>query len=528
MTFKRASGVLLHPTSLPGPFGIGDIGPEAFKWVDFLSSAGCSIWQVLPLGPTGYGDSPYQCFSAFAGNPFLVSPDILLSEGLLQPEDIVVSDDLLSEKVNYGEVIPYKLDLLNKAYIRFEKTKSKSIHEAFLDFKHAQDPWLGDFAIFMALKENFGGGPWMDWPIEFRQHKPDALDAFRKTHELMIDRHSFRQFLFFRQWIALREYAHEQGITIVGDIPIFVAHDSADVWAHPDLFYLNADGTPSVVAGVPPDYFSETGQLWGNPLYRWDVHGEDGYAWWLNRFRAVFSMVDIVRLDHFRGFVGYWEIPGDAETAIDGRWVPSPGKAFMSKIEAGLQNYVTPLTSGLPIIAEDLGVITEEVDDLRTSFNLPGMKVMVFAFDSDANNVFLPHNYTSDYVVYTGTHDNDTALGWYKRVGSEERDFARRYLARDGEDISWDLIRAAWSSVAVFAIAPLQDLLSLDNRARMNYPGSLGGNWSWRVDPDAFNEFLRSRLYDANLVYGRLNPLSAMSENEDEDFADTQKRAVVN
>jgi 4-alpha-glucanotransferase len=323
--------------------------------------------------------------------------------------------------------------------------------------------------------------------------------------------------LFFRQWGVLREYAHEQGITIVGDIPIFVAHDSADVWAHPELFYMEADGMPSVVAGVPPDYFSATGQLWGNPLYRWDVHAENSYAWWLERFKGVLSMVDVVRLDHFRGFVGYWEIPGDAETAIDGRWVPGPGKDFMQKIEAGLQAYATPLTTGLPIIAEDLGVITKDVEDLRTSFGLPGMKIMVFAFDDDASNVFLPHNYTSDYVVYTGTHDNDTVLGWYQRVEDDERDFARRYLARDGSDISWDLIRAAWSSVGVFAIAPLQDLLGLDNATRMNYPGSLGGNWTWRVRGDALDEFLRSRLYETNLIYGRLIADPEDDEPETED-----------
>lgn len=517
MTFKRASGVLLHPTSLPGPYGIGDIGPQAFKWVDYLASTGCSIWQVLPLGPTGYGDSPYQCFSAFAGNPFLVSPDLLLTEDLLHPDDIVAANQLPIDKVDFGAVIPYKLGILDRAYSRFEKLASKKIRKAFKTFKSTQAHWLNDFTLFMAIKEQYGGGPWVDWPQKFRQREPDALADFRVEHAVAIDRHAFRQFLFFRQWETLREYAHDQGITIVGDIPIFVAHDSADVWAHPDLVFMNEDGTPSVVAGVPPDYFSATGQLWGNPLYRWDVHAQDGYAWWLERFKAVLSMVDIVRLDHFRGFIGYWEIPGDAETAIDGRWVPGPGVDFMRKIEAGLQTYTTPLTTGLPIIAEDLGVITEDVEDLRTSFDLPGMKIMVFAFDDDASNIFLPHNYTSDYVVYTGTHDNDTALGWYQRVEDQERDLARRYLARDGSDISWDLIRAAWGSVGVFAIAPLQDLLGLDNTARMNYPGSLGGNWTWRVRSEALDEFLRSRLYETNLIYGRL---TADPQDDDSDTED--------
>ena len=440
-----------------------------------------------------------------------MSPDVLLTEDLLHPDDLV-ENKFSKDRVDFGEVIPYKLGILDRAYNRFENTAQKKIQKAFRKFKSAQAQWLADFTLFMAIKEEFGGGPWVDWPDEFRQRNPDTLISFRKEHAVAIDRHAYRQFLFFWQWWKLREYAHKKGITIVGDIPIFVAHDSADVWAHPELFFLNEDGSPSVVAGVPPDYFSETGQLWGNPLYRWDVHAEDGYAWWLERFQGVLSMVDIVRLDHLRGFAGYWEIPGDAENAVEGRWVPGPGKDFMKKIEAGLKSYVTPLTTGLPIIAEDLGVITDDVEDLRTSFDLPGMKIMVFAFDDDANNVFLPHNYTSDYVVYTGTHDNDTVLGWYKRVDEDERDFARRYLARDGSDISWDLIRAAWGSVGIFAIAPLQDLLSLDNKARMNYPGSLGGNWTWRVRSKVLNDFLRARLYEVNLIYGRL--LFDPEENE--------------
>ena len=504
MTFKRASGVLLHPTSLPGPYGLGDIGPAAFEWVDFLASAGCSIWQVLPLGPTGYGDSPYQCFSAFAGNPFLVSPEVLLAEKLLKAEDLEDLPDFPAGKVDFGAVIPFKLDLLDRAFRRFQKSTSKKLHQAFADFKQAEAAWLADFTLFMAIKEHFGGGPWVDWPLPYRQREAKALEAFSQGHAEAIERQAFRQFVFFRQWGRLREYAHQQGITLVGDIPIFVAHDSADVWASPELFYMNPDGTPSVVAGVPPDYFSATGQLWGNPLYRWDVHARDGYAWWLSRFKGVLTMVDLVRLDHFRGFAAYWEIPGDAKTAIDGQWVNGPGKAFLQEMKKGLGDTTTLLSSGLPIIAEDLGVITEDVEDMRVSFDLPGMKIMVFAFDDDASNKFLPHNYTSDYVVYTGTHDNDTALGWYKRVEEKERDFARRYLARDGSDISWDLIRAAWSSVAVFAVAPLQDFLGLDNAARMNYPGSLGGNWTWRMSPENMNEFLRSRMYETNLLYGRL------------------------
>ncbi|MFH1636063.1 MAG: 4-alpha-glucanotransferase [Chloroflexota bacterium] len=495
MRFERASGVLLHPTSLSGPYGIGDIGPEAYRWVDFLTSAGCGLWQVLPLGPTGYGDSPYQCFSAFAGNPFIVSPEALIAENLLHGDDIIEHINFSAGRVDFGAVIPYKLGILDQAYNQFQRHASPEIREAFETFKSTEAHWLEDFALFMAIKDSFGGGSWVAWPAPLRQRKPKALHQFRTDNATAIERHAFRQFLFFRQWGQLRAYAHEQGIQIIGDIPIFVAHDSADVWAHPELFYLDADGNPTVVAGVPPDYFSPTGQLWGNPLYRWDVQAAEGYRWWLARLRAVLSTVDIVRLDHFRGFAGYWEVPGDAETAIAGQWVPGPGKDFFRKVEASL--------GSLPIIAEDLGVITDDVVELRETFGLPGMKIMVFAFDGDASNPFLPHNYTADYAVYTGTHDNDTSLGWYQRVDEKERDFARRYLARDGSDISWDLIRAAWASVAVFALAPMQDLLSLDNHARMNYPSKLGGNWVWRMPPEAMSEHLRSRLAEMNFVFRR-------------------------
>jgi len=495
MIFERASGILFHPTSLPGPYGIGDIGPEAFSWVNYLSSTGCSLWQVLPLGPTGYGDSPYQCFSAFAGNPLLVSPDLLLAEELLDPDALIMEGDFPKGKVDFGAVIPYKLKILDLSYQHFQKQGSEDIHKDFHQFKAAQSDWLEDYTLFMAIKDSFGGGSWVGWPMEYRRRYPETLKIFREKHQIAIDRHAYRQFLFFRQWTRLREHAHDQNIQIIGDIPIFVAHDSADVWSHPELFFLDEDGNPTIVAGVPPDYFSPTGQLWGNPLYRWDVHEADGYAWWLARFRAVLSAVDIVRLDHFRGFAGYWEIPADEDTAIKGRWVPGPGKKFLYVLKEALGE--------LPIIAEDLGVITDDVVDMRETFNLPGMKIVVFAFDSDASNTFLPHNYTRDYVVYTGTHDNDTVLGWYKRVDESERDFARKYLARDGHDISWDLVRAAWSSVAVFALAPMQDFLGLDNFARMNYPSKLGGNWVWRMPSKALSEPLRYRIAEMNTIYGR-------------------------
>lgn len=495
MSFERSSGILLHPSSLPGPYGIGDMGPEAYRWVNFLSATGSNLWQILPLGPTGYGDSPYQCFSAFAGNPLLVSPELLIAEDLLHPDDIKDDGNFSDDRVEFGAVIPYKYGILDRSYRHFQENGSLEIQSDFTRFKKTESEWLDDFTIFMAIKDEFGGGSWIEWPVQFRRRDPGVLSKFREDHQVAIDRHAYRQYLFFRQWSKLRDYAHNQDIKIIGDIPIFVAHDSADVWSHPELFFLDRDGNPTVVAGVPPDYFSPTGQLWGNPLYRWDIHAADDYAWWLSRFKAVLSTVDIVRLDHFRGFAGYWEILAGEETAIRGRWVPGPGKHFLYKLKEVLGD--------LPIIAEDLGVITKDVDDMRETFGLPGMKILVFAFDGDASNTFLPHHYTRDFVVYTGTHDNDTVLGWYKRVEEPERDYARKYLARDGHDISWDLIRMGWASVAVFALAPMQDFLSLGNRARMNYPSKLGGNWVWRMPSEALSEPLRRRIAKMNTIYGR-------------------------
>ncbi len=495
MTFERASGILLHPTSLPSPYGIGDIGPKAHEWIDFLAASGSSLWQVLPLGPTGYGDSPYQCFSAFAGNPYIISPDALLKDGLLTYDDIRDRPSFPIERVEYGSVISYKLKLLNRAFDRFQSTSLPNISEEFNAFKEAEGHWLDDYVLFMTIKEEHGGGSWVDWPAPFRQRDAQTLNSFIDAHSDDIQRHAFWQFIFFRQWAELRNHANESGVKIIGDIPIFVAHDSADVWANPEIFYLDDEGQPIVVAGVPPDYFSPTGQLWGNPLYRWDLHADDGYIWWLDRLRAVLSLVDIVRLDHFRGFAGYWEIPAEEETAINGQWVTGPGAEFFEVVEKALDT--------LPIIAEDLGEITPDVVELREQFKLPGMKILVFAFDSDAENEFLPHNFTPNCVVYTGTHDNDTTRGWYERTDERIRDYARRYLARDGHDMAWDLIRLAWSSVAVFALAPLQDFLNLDNKARMNFPSKPSGNWVWRMPPRALTEDLQVRLKNINNLYRR-------------------------
>jgi 4-alpha-glucanotransferase len=506
MKFERAAGILLHPTSLPGPYGIGDIGPQALRWLDFLAKSGCELWQVLPLGPTGYGDSPYQSFSAFAGNYYLISPEALLEEDLLHTNDVVESQGFPDERVDFGSVIPWKLGVLDRAYHRFEHHASVLLHADLARFEEEQRSWLDDFALFMAIKEAYGGGSWVDWPAPLRAREPTAIAEARRDLSVAIARQKFRQFIFFKQWDKVRERAASLNIKIIGDIPIFVAHDSAEVWARPELFYLAADGNPLFVAGVPPDYFSETGQLWGNPLYRWDRHASDGYSWWRERFKAVFKLVDIVRLDHFRGFAGYWEVPGREKTAVKGRWAPGPGIDFFLSVKEELGE--------LPIIAEDLGEITNDVIEMREKLGLPGMKIIQFAFYGNPSEPFLPHNHTQNSVVYTGTHDNDTSRGWYERVPDIERDFYRRYLGRDGSNVAWDFVRAAWSSVAVFAIAPMQDFLGLGNQARMNYPGNPSGNWTWRLSANALSDSLRERIKDFNFLYDRLNPLLAVDEED--------------
>jgi 4-alpha-glucanotransferase len=494
MAFERASGILLHPTSLPSPDGIGDLGPQAYRWIDFLAEAGCSLWQVLPLGPTGYGDSPYQCFSAFAGNPYLISPEALLADGLLIKKDLSDRPKFPIDRVDYGAVIPWKLTLLDRAFAHFQAKATNPLRQDFAAFQSEAAHWLDDFALFMALKEAHHGAAWGEWPAPLRQREAQALAQAKKTYAGAIQRHAFRQFLFFRQWSALRQYAASKEIKIIGDIPIFVAYDSADAWSHPDLFYMDDQGQPTVVAGVPPDYFSVTGQLWGNPLYRWDVHAQSGYAWWLDRIRAMLQQVDIIRVDHFRGFAGYWEVPFGMPTAEIGEWKPGPGKAFFHMLQQQLGD--------LPIIAEDLGVITPDVEDMRDSFDLPGMRILQFGF-TDPDNSFLPHLYPTNCVVYTGTHDNDTVLGWYQTAPEVEREFCRKYLDTDVRDLSWDMLRAVWASVADMALAPMQDVLSLGPEARMNYPGKESGNWGWRMPIDALSDSLRDRLAELNFLYGR-------------------------
>ncbi len=512
MKFERASGVILHPTSLPGPYGIGDIGAEGYRWIDFLVDSGCSLWQVLPLGPTGYGDSPYQCFSAFAGNPYLISPDLLLENDLLHSNDLVEETHLPADHVDFGAVIPWKLGVLDRAFQRFQNSAPASLRANLASFQNDQANWLDDFALFMALKEAHGGAPWPTWEAPLRDREPQALEEARRTYAVDIQRQIFRQFIFFKQWADLRNDANAKGVKIIGDVPIFVAHDSADVWSNPELFFLDKKGNPTVVAGVPPDYFSPTGQLWGNPLYRWKAHAANGYRWWLERIKAVLGLVDIIRLDHFRGFGGYWEVPADQPTAEKGRWVAGPGADFLTKLKEGLGE--------LPLIAEDLGEITPDVVQMREQFQLPGMKIFQFAFSTDPDDKFLPHNYPHNCVTYTGTHDNDTTLGWYQSVPEEERDFCRRYLGRGDEDIVWSMIRGIWSSVAMFAITPMQDLLSLGTEARMNFPGHPSGNWSWRMPEDALSQNLQDRLKEFNYLYSR-GPKTEKPE------AAVEKKAIV-
>ncbi len=507
MRFPRRSGILLHPTSLPSPFGIGDLGKEAYRFVDFLAAAGQSYWQILPLSPTGYGDSPYQGLSAFAGNPLLISPEKLLEGGHLLPEDLADAPTFPTERVDFGPVIRYKIDLLERAFARFQAQASHEARAAFARFCQEQAFWLDDFALFMALKETNRGRPWYEWERPLATRRPEALAHWRSALRERIESQKYRQWLFFTQWLAVKRYANERGVRIIGDIPLFVARDSADVWANPHLFHFDANLQPTVVSGVPPDYFSQTGQLWGHPLYRWDVMAEDGYAWWLSRFRTAFTLADVVRIDHFRGFYNYWEIPAGEETAVNGRWVLGPGAALFHAVTAALGE--------VGIIAEDLGDFDEEaragVEALEAEFGYPGMKVLQFAFGGDPDDPFLPHNFTRECVVYTGTHDNDTAVGWYQVTSTEqERDFARRYLGRDGSDIAWDLIRLAWASVAHTAITTAQDLLSLGHEARMNTP-SLSGppNWCWRLLPGALTDAVAARLRELTFTYGRAQKTTA-------------------
>jgi 4-alpha-glucanotransferase len=484
---SRSSGVLLHPTSLPGRFGIGDLGASAHEFVEWLSAAGQRLWQVLPLGPTGYGDSPYQCFSAFAGNPLLIALDVLIEEGLLEHSDLRGGPDFHDGSIDFPSLIAHRRQLWPRILDRFEGS-SAGVRARFDEFCRAHAGWLDDYALFMSVKAEHRDGAWTLWETDIAQRNPRAIDRWLAHCAREVQLHKLTQFLFFEQWRAVRQACRARSIDIVGDLPIFVAHDSADVWVRRDLFKLDAYGQPTVVAGVPPDYFSATGQLWGNPHYRWEALARTGYAWWIERFRATLDLVDRVRIDHFRGFVASWEVPFGAATAALGRWQEGPGAALFDAVESALG------LTHLPFIAENLGVITPEVEALRERFEFPGMAILQFAFGSDPQAPdFKPHNYPRNRVVYTGTHDNDTTMGWWTgeaehstRSPAEiraEREHARRYLGIDGPDAHWAFVRAALASVADTAIVPAQDLLGLGSEARMNQPGTVTGNWRWRLLP---------------------------------------------
>jgi len=501
MRLPRGSGILLHPTSLPGRFGIGDLGPAAEAFVGFLAAAGQRWWQILPLGPTGYGNSPYQSHSSIAGNRLLISPELLAADGLLTPADWRDLPEFPVDRVAYDDVAVAKDALLRAAFGRFDRAGAD-----FAAFCRRAAGWLDDYALYMALKRDHGGSAWNDWEPELVARVPAALARQRAELAGEIAYQKFLQFAFDRQWHRLRGLCREHQIGLIGDLPIFVAQDSADVWGRPDLFELDGRGRPTAVAGVPPDYFSATGQLWGNPLYKWAAHAAERYAWWIDRLKGSTDRVDLVRLDHFRGFEAYWEVPADAQTAESGRWRSGPAADFLQAVHEHF--------GGLPLIAEDLGVITPEVDHLRDSFELPGMRVLQFAFgDDDKANEYLPCRYIPECVVYTGTHDNDTTVGWFHgseglttqapEVVEAERSFVRRYLGTSGREIHWDMIRLALGSVADTAIIPMQDLLGLGSEARMNVPGKAEDNWCWRFRAGALDATIRDRLADLTVVYDR-------------------------
>lgn len=505
MQLRRSGGILLHPTSLPGRFGVGDLGAEAYKFVDWLASAGQRYWQLMPLGPTGYGDSPYSSFSAFAGNTNLVSPDELVKDKLLSEADLRGAGDFATARVEYGKVIEFKRGLLEKAFENFKRGANDGLREDYGGFLDFAKLWLEDYALFAALSDEHEGAPWHQWAAGLARREPAALEDARRASAARVEAHKFYQYLFFRQWLKLKKYCYEQGVVVVGDMPIFLAHNSADVWARPRLFKLKEDGSPLVVAGVPPDAFSRTGQLWGSPIYDWERMRADNFQWWVERVRETLKLVDVVRLDHFRGFAAAWEVPATHATAERGEWVAVPGRDIFRAMLAATGDE-------LPIVAEDLGTITPDVHRLRDEFNFPGMRVLQFAFGGDPHDTHLPHEYTRRSVAYTGTHDNDTAVGWFEarsRPGADEgrrreRANCLKYLGTDGSEINWDFIRAVYMSVAVLAVAQLQDVLGLGTEARMNVPASAGGNWAWRFRAGALTAELAGRLKEMAATYGRL------------------------
>lgn len=488
----RRCGVLLHPTSLPGPHGIGDLGAGARRFVDWLAEAGQSLWQVLPLGPVGPGNSPYMSDSAFAGNPLLIDLGQLADEGWLPESALAAAPEFDPQFADYHQAREFKATALSDAARGFFADASQDARRQFAAFREKQASWCEDYALFSVLSKQLGG-PWSLWPELLRDRNAAALEAVRARNKAAIDEALFEQWCFDRQWTDLKRYANDRGIAIVGDMPIYVAHHSAEVWANPQLFDLDGEGNPIHVAGVPPDYFSETGQRWGNPLYRWRTHAADGYRWWSRRLAHAFDNFDRLRIDHFRGFEAFWEIPAACETAVDGQWRPGPADELFKAVSA----------ADRPVIAEDLGIITAEVTALRERLGFPGMRILQFAFDGRTDNPYLPHNYQPDSVVYTGTHDNDTTLGWWSTIDQQMRDRVREYLASDGRSIHWDLIRTAFASVADLVIVPMQDILGLGGDSRMNKPGDAEGWWTWRLDEGLIQPWHATVLASLAQRYGR-------------------------
>jgi len=497
MLFPRSSGILLHPTSFPSRFGMGDMGIEAYRFIDFLVESDQQYWQVLPLGPTGYGNSPYSCYSAMAGNPLLINPELLRDDKLLADEDFANLPEFPLDYVDFERAIALKVPLLKKACENFKANASPVKQKEFSAFCESKENWLEDYALFMALKDNFGGVSWNNWEPEIARREPESLEKWRQQLNAEIYYYKYVQFEFFRQWTELKRYANLRDIKIIGDIPIYVAHDSADVWSHREIFCLHeASGEPALMAGVPPDYFSATGQLWGNPVYNWEKLQASNFEWWVERFEAIFAYVDVTRIDHFRGFEAYWAVKRGQETAMYGEWIKAPGTALLDLINQKFGN--------LPIIAEDLGVITPEVEALRDRYEFPGMKILQFAFGAGPGDPFLPFNYDRNCVVYTGTHDNDTTVGWFNQLSNYEREEVLRYLGCiDPQGIHWSLIRMGWMSIANMAIVPYQDLLGLDTDARMNFPGKPEGNWGWRYRSEALNREVGDRLKTMTYISGR-------------------------
>lgn len=493
MKFERSSGILLHITSLPGNYGIGSMGKEAFEFIDFLERSGQKIWQICPTGPTGYGDSPYQTFSAFAGNPLFINLEKLSEEDLIANPDLATKFEFSEDEVDFGKVIDFKQKIFRKAFENFKN----NIPSGFAVFCQKESDWLDDYSLFMSLKTHFVGKPWYEWDEAIKIRKQESVMYFRNLLKEEISFHKFQQFIFFKQWKKMHDHARSKGIKIFGDIPIYIAYDSSDAWADPELFQFDNNNNPIKVSGCPPDDFCKLGQLWGNPLYDWKKHEQDNFCWWIKRFRKTLEIVDIVRIDHFIGFVHYFAIPAENKTAEYGDWLPGPGGKLFKAVQKELGD--------LPIIAEDLGLVTEEVIALRDKFKFPGMRLLQFAFGGDESNPFFPENYPENCVVYTGTHDNETTEGWYKNIPDFVKEHLHRYLQYDGKDkISWELIKLAWKSKADLAIVPMQDLLCLDNSARFNSPGSVGGtNWKWRVRKDDLTPQLENKIRSFSLKYKR-------------------------